>query len=111
MLRQVIMAAEDNPTGLLSRQPLIQNADARPRNGQWNQLRQPPRPGQHFGRSRVRSRLSGHIRIEPISMIDHDHVSIAVIIPARIHDHARICGVDSLAFIAGKIESAMIGFF
>src|SRR6266498_4818231 len=48
-------------------------------------------------------------RLEIISMINHDHISITVIVPTRIYDHAGIGRVHRFPFVTCNINAIEIG--
>src|SRR5690349_15958719 len=47
--------------------------------------------------------------LEVIPVIHHDHVSIAVVVPASIHYNAGIGRVDTFAVVAGNVDTPVIG--
>src|SRR5450759_735951 len=47
-------------------------------------------------------------RLPAVAMIDHDHVAIAIFVPACVNDHTRIHGVDRLASIARDVDTAVV---
>src|ERR1041384_3436548 len=47
-------------------------------------------------------------RLEVITMIDHDHVAVAIIIPAGINNDSSICRVYGFTLIAGNINAPVV---
>src|SRR3990172_5018925 len=50
-------------------------------------------------------------RLKSIAVVDHDHVTIAIIVPAGVNDHTCIRSIHSFSLAACKIDSPVIGFF
>ena len=57
---------------------------------------------------------SAQVRIqglEVIAVIDHDHIAITPVIPARVHYDTCIGGVHAFTVIACKIDTPMVGIW
>src|ERR1044071_6369211 len=50
-------------------------------------------------------------RLEVIAMIDHDHIAITIVVPARVNNHTGVGGVHRFAFIACYVNSPVIGIW
>lgn len=48
-------------------------------------------------------------RLKIISVVNHDHIAVAIIVPTRIDDNAGIRGIRTFAFIAGNVNAPVIG--
>ena len=47
-------------------------------------------------------------RLEVVAVVHHDHVTVAVIIPAGVNDHACVGGINTLTFVAGNVDAPMV---